>query len=199
MCSKNNRSTFSNELSKQQPNYYYNPRPSSGNSTLSTNPVESKQEPEQTYYAKLIKVTQQKQQQEASSSGQRLQRRQCIRNSNTAYPTRRLTDNYLNAKLAEYLNEADYEALINFDSVLENVAVPMPPKIASPASPAYSTLSKNTDDNLNYSNEDDDFQRYYELEKFHSNLKKNIQKQTPSETLKLAKSSQFNVAATVKR
>ena len=175
---------------------------------------------EQTFYAKLVNVNHQ--QPSAVSKSERvpvsttinrnsLQRRNVMRN--TAYVTSgasaagssarvagatRPTDNYLNAKLAEYLNEAEYETLINFDSVLNTVAIP---KVESPCSSAYSTLSKRDGKaqrlNGNYSNEDEDYQKYYELEKFHSSLKKNIQKAStpPPELLsaKLGKSGHFSI------
>ena len=80
---------------------------------------------------------------------------------------------------------------MNFDSVLETVAIP---KVESPSS-TYSSVSKTNEDQLNYSNEDEEFQKYYELEKFHSSLKKNIQKSNiPAEiTAKVGKSTQFNM------
>jgi len=172
-------------------NYYYNRKPD-------INSTNNKQTG-QTYYAKLVNVNQ--------------QQRAYVRNNNPA-STRRLTDNYLNAKLAEYLNEADYEVLRNFDSVLETIPVPKvvttPNK--SPASSTYSSLSaKETDDQLNYSNEDEDFQKYYELEKFHSKLHKNMQKSSGGSTpvsvasnenvgvVKTSKSAQFNLVANSQR
>jgi hypothetical protein len=210
MCSNNNRTdrVFSKEFSNTK--YYYNPQTSlvSNKSNQQLKQHIKKSSPEQTFYAKLINVNQPSQVDRSLSRASNLQRRQCIRNANQAYPTAgnssnsRLTDNYLNSKLAEYLNEADYEALMNFDSVLETVTVP---KVESPsASSTYSTSSSKMtgpDDQLNYSHEDDDFQKYYELEKFHSSLKKNIQKSaaastngTPSElNAKVGKSQQFQI------
>ena len=194
MCSNNPSHSALKPSEPSAKNYYYNPRKPASPSENNAN-----KQAEQTYYAKLVNVNQQ---------------RSYVRNSNTAYPTstRRLTDNYLNSKLAEYLNDADYEVLRNFDSVLETIPVP---KVASssnttmvnsesPGSSTYSSLSaKTTDDQLNYSNEDEDFQKYYELEKFHSNLHKNVQKSSGSSPVsslvKTSKSAQFNVVANAKR
>lgn len=188
MCSNN--TAFSNEFGV-------------GANRIRNNTNTKKQE-EHTYYAKLINVNQRNEERAAIMNRTDIlvgvQRRNGVRNSHTAYPTghRRLTDNYLNAKLAEYLNEADYEALMNFDSVLNTVAVPKVVE-SSPSSSTvsvYSSISKSNKDTdqLNYSNEDEDFNKYYELEKFHSSLKKNIQKSnTPPELSKISKISQYNL------
>lgn len=190
--------------------YYYNQQRT--NSPLNT---------EQTFYAKLVSNQPKMERVPVSTTINRnsLQRRNCMRN--TAYVTNgsvgraamataapKVTglatstrDSYLNAKLAEYLNEAEYETLVNFDSVLNTVAIP---KVESPCSSAYSTLiSKSSKSKNDYSNEEEDFQKYYELEKFHSSLKKNIQKAStpPPEMLiasgaKLAKSGHFNIVGT---
>lgn len=194
MCSNDDRNVFgkSEFIGKvdKTSKYYYQPRQSASSSTSNSNRKNS----EQTYYAKLINVNQSQQQKNQGSGGSisrnSLQRRNCVRG--TAYPTRRLTDNYLNAKLAEYLNEADYEALMNFDSVLETVTIP---KVGSPSSTSANKNVKIANEQLNYSNEDEDIQKYFELEKFHSSLKKNIKKSTsPPELTKPDKSYQFNLA-----
>ena len=133
---------------------------------------------EQVYYAKLVNVNQQERPQRGHRGNNSLQRRQCIRNaSQLVYNPSRLSSNYLNDKLAEYLNEADYEALMNFDSVLDKAVVP-----TVDSSSTSSSASSVKTECLNYSNEEEEYQKYYELEKFHSSLKKSSQSVSKMET-----------------